>query len=606
MEKSDIKAVATPDTVFAEWLTRFNNVVERRDPAAMAGLFVSDGYWKDVLSFTWEHRTFAGPDEIREAFAATAERTQMRNVRAAIGRSAPRSVRRSGRSVVEGYFEFDTEIGKGVGFVRLLQDSEGSIEAPVWLMLTSLYEIRGFEEKANATRPTGDEFSQISSPDNWSRVREREKSFSDRDPQVIVVGAGQGGVILAARLRQMGVDTLVVEKGEKVGDVWRKRYNNLTLHNELIANHFPYLPFPETWPRWLPKDMLANWLESYAEFMELNVWTSTELRSAHFDESAKEWAVSVGRGDGSVRQMKCKHLVVATGVSGGAPRKAQVSGLMDFAGTVLHSSQYTSGTNWAGKRAIVIGTGNSGHDVAQDLYVNGAASVSIMQRGPTCVLSLDPSARISYSIYGEGRSVEDADLMTAAIPFPVLENTYKWVTKSTCQYDKELLERLSAVGFKTYNGEDEAGFQMLYLRGAGGYYIDVGCCELIMNKQIGLLHASDSDHFVSSGLRMKDGHIVPADLVVLATGFEGMQHSVRQLLGDEIADRIGPVWGFDQDFVMRNMWRRTAQEGLWMMGGAINEARLNSRFLALEIRAALEGLLPDRSVMPLVKRSSKH
>lgn len=600
------RAVDCPADIFANWLSEFGNIVERRDSDALAQLFPADGYWRDILAFTWEHRTFAGPDEVRTAFAASADRVQMKNVRVAAGRAAPRAVRRSRRSLIEGYFEFDTAVGSGVGYVRLMTDTDQSPDTPVWLLLTTLHAIRGFEEKIGSKRPTGEEYSRIVSPENWYQFREREKDYADRDPQVVIVGAGQGGLILAARLRQMGVDTLVVERTPRVGDVWRNRYNSLTLHNEVIANHFPYMPFPETWPFWLPKDMLAGWLESYAKFMELNVWTSTQLQSANFDEATREWSISLQRDDQEARSMRCKHLVMASGVSGGAPRRGTFAGLEDFQGTVMHSSQFKSGTAWSGKHAIVIGTGNSGHDVAQDLYVSGAASVSLMQRGPTCVVSLDPSARISYSIYGEGISVEDADLMTASLPFPVLENTYQWVTKMTSEYDRELLRKLDEVGFKTHSGEDEAGFQMLYLRGAGGYYIDVGCCELIIDKKVRLLQASDAERFVAGGLRTKDGKVVPAELVVLATGFEGIQHSVRTLLGDEVADKIGPVWGFDQDFVMRNMWRRTAQEGLWLMGGAIVEARLQSRFLALEIRAALEGLLPDRSAMPLVERPARN
>lgn len=606
MEMSNFKPATPPAEVFGNWLSRFADAVERRDSGGFGQLFTADGFWRDILSFTWEHRTFAGRDEISAAFAASAERVGMKNPRVAAGRCAPQFIRRSGRDLVEAYFDFDTAVGSGVGFVRLQREQQESPDTPVWLLLTTLHGIRGFEDKISGNRPTGDEYSRIVSPENWYQVRKREKSYHDRDPQVMVIGAGQGGLILAARLRQMGVDALVVERTERVGDVWRNRYNNLTLHNEVIANHFPYMPFPDTWPIWLPKDMLAGWLESYAEFMELNVWTSTQVQSAQFDEGSKEWSISVQRSGRETRVMRCKHLVMASGVSGGAPRRGAFAGLEDFEGTVMHSSQFKTGTEWAGKHAIVIGTGNSGHDVAQDLHVSGAASVSIMQRGPTCIVSLDPSARISYSIFGEGRSVEDADLMVAAIPFPVLESTYKWVTKMTCQYDAELLEKLSAVGFKTYSGEDHAGFQMLYLRGAGGYYIDVGCCELVIDGRVRLLQASDAEQFVSSGLQMKDGEVVAADLVVLATGFEGIQHSVRTLLGDEVADRIGPVWGFDQDFVMRNMWRRTAQEGLWLMGGAIIEARLQSRFLALEIRAALEGLLPERSAMPLVKRPVKN
>ena len=600
MDQSTPSPLRTAHALFGDWLAAFGAAVERRDPTAVAALFAADGYWRDILAFTWEHRTFAGPAEIADAFAATSGRTGMRNVRIAHGRAAPQLIRRSGRDLVEGYFEFETAVGHGVGFVRLMNDPSLS-GSPIWMLLTTLHDLRGFEEKVGERRPTGDEFSQIVSPVSWGQVREREKAFEDRQPQVVIIGAGQGGLMLGARLRQMGVDALILEKTARVGDGWRQRYNNLTLHNELAANHFPYMPFPQTWPCWLPKDMVGAWLESYAEFMELNVWTSSQVEQAKFDEASGQWGIRVRRGDGSVRALSPKHLVLASGVSGGAPRRGNIPGIANFAGKVIHSSEFQTGAEWAGKKAIVIGTGNSGHDVAQDLHVSGC-SVSLLQRGATCVVSLDPSARMTYSIYAEGRSVDDADLMAAAIPYPVLHSTYQWVTKLTNRHDEDLIRRLNAAGFKTYDGADGTGFQFLYLRGAGGYYIDVGCSELIADGRIPVLQHADSEGFVADGLKMKDGRVIPADLVVLATGFEGMETSVRKLLGDEVADRVGPIWGFDQDGVMRNMWRRTAQHGLWMMGGAIIEARLHSRFLALEILASLQGLLPPRQDMPLVRR----
>ncbi len=602
MGTREIDALTGEQTVFSSWLQRFGEWVESGDFRQFQAMFSDEAYWRDLLAFTWEHRTFAGPAAIAAAFAQAWQRVAPKSLRAAGGRSAPRRVKRSGRWVIEGYFDFDCAAGRGVGFVRLLVDTEPQVMPRVWLLLTSLHDISGAEEKTGRRRPTGDEFSQIVAPFSWAQLRDKEKRFEDRDPQVLIVGAGQGGLILAARLRQMGVDALVIDRIAKVGDNWRDRYNNLTLHNEIVANHFPYLPFPETWPLWLPKDMLGNWLESYAEFLELNVWTATELTQAVRDEASGQWLLELKRADGSMRRMRCPHLVMATGVSGGAPRRPALPGLDGFKGRVMHSSEFGSGVEFADKRALVIGTGNSGHDVAQDLYVSGAAAVHIMQRGPTCVVSLDPSARISYGIYTEGRPVEDVDLMTAAIPYDILIDTYQWVTRRTAEYDRTLLEGLHSVGFKTHDGEDGTGFQLLYLRGGGGYYIDVGCCQLVIDRKIGLVQAEDTEGFEVDGLRMRAGSFMPLDLVVLATGFEGMESSVRKLLGNDVADRVGPVWGFDQDKVMRNMWRRTAQDGLWLMGGAIIEARLYSRFLALEILASLKGVLPPREAMPLVSR----
>lgn len=581
--------------VFDMWIEKFGATVEGRAAEAFGQLFVPEGFWRDILSFTWERPTFSGRAQIRDAFGATAENVGAKNFRIAARESKPRFARRSGRRVLEAWFDFDTNVGTGAGFVRLLHNEDDPRNPKIWLLLTTLHALKGSEEKVGTTRPTGNAYSKIQSSVNWKQHREQEQAFADRDPAVLIVGAGHSGLMLAVRLRQMGVDVLIVEKNKRVGDNWRRRYNNLTLHNEIDGNHFPYLPFPATWPVWLPKDMLAEWLEAYAEFLELNVWNETQVMGATFNETTKEWSVSLRRANGPERTLRCKHLVAAVGVSGGVPKRPTMDGLSDFGGTVLHSGEFDSGTQWAGKRAIVVGTGNSGHDVAQDLYVSGASAVSIVQRGATVVLSLEPSAKISYSIYRDDLPVEDVDLMVAAIPYPLLIDSYQWITKRTSELDRDLLAKLSAVGFKTHLGEDETGFQLQYLRGAGGYYINVGCSELIIQKKIGLVQFEDADRFVAEGLRMKDERVIPCDLVVLATGFKNMQESIRAIVGDKIADRVGPIWGFDEDYNMRNIWKRTAQEGFWVMGGAILEARLNSRFLALEIKASLEGLIPQRA-----------
>ena len=241
-----------------------------------------------------------------------------------------------------------------------------------------------------------------------------------------------------------------------------------------------------------------------------------------------------------------------------------------------------------GKRAIVIGTGNSGHDVAQDLYSNGA-QVTIIQRSPTCVVSLVPSGTMVYALYAEGPP-DDIDLITVSIPYPVLRETYQWLTKKTCQLDRALLDKLEAVGFETDFGDDGTGFHMKYLRTGGGYYINVGCSDLIADKKIGLVHARDIDTFTPDGLTLSDGSSVPADLVVLATGYENQREAVRVMFGDGVAAKIGDVWDFDGDGFMQNMWRETGQDHLWMMGGSLMEARLWSRFLALRLKAKLEGI----------------
>jgi cation diffusion facilitator CzcD-associated flavoprotein CzcO len=577
--------------LFTAWLARFADAIDAADPERLADCFVADGYWKDILAFCWEFRTYSGRDEIRDGFAATVRGTLPRAARPAHDRSGPRLLKRSGRRVVEGFLDVDTEAGRASGFVRLLVNESDPLASRAWIVLTALQEIRGFEEWIGDRRPKGVEHSENFAGDNWLDQRRHAQKFEDRDPQVLIVGGGHAGLSLAARLGQMGVDALIVERNQRVGDNWRHRYHSLTLHNEVWANSLPYLPFPPTWPTFLPKDKLAGWLEGYAEFMELNVWTDTEFVHADYDEQAGQWTARVRTGDQPERTLRVPHLVIATGSVSGLPRVPEMPGLDTFAGEVMHSSGFSSGSPYKGKRAVVVGTGNSGHDVAQDLHGNGA-DVTIVQRSPTCVISLVPSGTLVYGLYSEGPPIEDVDLITASIPYPILKSSYQWLTKRTCELDRELLDGLHAVGFETDFEPDQTGFHMRYLRTGGGYYINVGCSDLIARREIGLVQARDIDRFTPDGLRLVDGTVIPCDLVVLATGYENQQEGVRRLLGDDVADKVGRIWGFDDHHFMRNMWRRTRQEGLWLMGGAMNESRLYSRFLAVQIRADLEGMLP--------------
>jgi len=586
----EIPRSAPVERAFQAWLDAFNAALDAGDAHQVTALFEDDGYWKDMLSFTWAYRTFCGARAIEAALTSTLPAVMPANARPAAGRTPPRQLRRAARPVIEGYFDFDTRFGRGTGFVRLAYETGQAAPPQAWILLTTLQELAGAEERTGVRRPTGTEYAHNFGADNWLDRRTKSALYQDRDPDVLIVGAGQSGLILAARLIQCGVNALVVEKTPRIGDGWRNRYHSLTLHNEVWANSMPYLPFPATWPTFIPKDRLAAWLESYADIMDINVWTGSEFTGGRYDSAARKWVGSVRMTDGTERTLRVPHLVLATGSVSDVPNLPSVPGLETFRGEVMHSSRFRSGLEYAGKDAIVIGTGNSGHDVAQDLYSNGCASVTMVQRSPTCVVSLVPSGTMVYSLYSEGPPVEDVDLITAAIPYPVLRDTYQWLTKRTCELDSELIERLNAVGFETAYGEDDTGFHMMYLRKGGGYYINVGCSDLIADRKIGLVQARDIDAFTADGLRMSDGRVLPADVVVLATGYANQQESVRRLLGSEVADRVGPIWGFDENYVMRNLWQRTAADGFWVMGGSLIDARLYSRFLALLITADLAGL----------------
>src|SRR5207302_9645742 len=172
---------------------------------------------------------------------------------------------------------------------------------------------------------------------------------------------------------------------------------------------------------------------------------------------------------------------------------------------------------WKGKNALVIGSGNSGHDIAQDLYSSGA-KVTLVQRSSTLIVNVEPSAQLPYALYEEGPSLEDCDLITASIPLAVAKRSHILLTERAKNLDKKLLDGLDRLGFKLDFGDDGTGWQFKYLTRGGGYYFNVGCSDLIVNGEIGLVQFSDIADFVAAGALMRTGETLAADLIVLATG----------------------------------------------------------------------------------------
>jgi putative flavoprotein involved in K+ transport len=287
--------------------------------------------------------------------------------------------------------------------------------------------------------------------------------------------------------------------------------------------------------------------------------------------------------------MHPRHVVLATGVSG-IPNIPDISGLKNFAGKTVHSSRYDDGENWKGKRALVIGTGNSGHDIAQDLYSSGA-EVTMVQRSSTLVVSIEPSAQLVYTPYNEG-TLDDNDLIAVSMPLKVARKSHALTCEKSAALDKDLLDGLRRIGFKLDFGDDDTGWQFKYLTRGGGYYFNVGCSDLLIKGEIALKQFADIDTFVAEGAQMKSGEIIPADLIVLATGYRPQEELVKKLFGEAVTNRVGTIWGFGETEELRNMYVRTGQPGLWFIAGGLAQCRIGSKQLALQIKAIEEGLIP--------------
>ena len=583
-----------PRHASVQWLSALERALDRSDPVELEALFAGESHWRDILALSWHFRGVSGSSAIAPLLLAEAAKMRPRNFRVSEGRTDPRRVKRVGIEAIEAIFSFDTNAGRGTGLVRLVADPARPGNVLAWTFMTSLESLDGFEGPSKPMVARGFENLREFGGENWLDKRQKALAYEDRDPTVLVVGAGHAGLGVAARLGQVGVDTLVVDREERIGDNWRTRYHSLTLHNEVWVNHMPFMPFPPTWPAYLPKDKLANWLESYAEAMELKVWTRTEFVSATYDEVAEQWTAVV-RHDGQERTLHPRHVVLATGASG-IPNIPKLPGLDSFAGRIMHSSNFADGQEWAGKKAIVIGTGTSSHDVAQELHANGA-KVTMVQRGTTQIVSMEASAEYTFPLYREGLPTEDADTISMGTPFALYKRGCQIATAAITAMDEDLIENLSRIGFKLDRGHEETGYLMSYLLRGGGYYFNVGCSDLLINGEVDLVQYADSETFAAEGLKLKNGELIEADLVVLGTGYHSQNALVGKLLGPEVAEKIGEVWGFDQVGEVRNVWKATGQPGLWLAAGSLAQCRIFSRILALQIKARELGLVP-RSSMP--------
>ena len=572
-------------------LARLGDALERGDIEAAVACFQDGCYWRDLLSFTWNIRTMEGKGAIRAMLEAQLAAVAPSGLRLAEG-EAPADE----DGTVTAWIEFETGVARGTGLVRLR-------DGLIWTLLTSTTELKGFEEPVGFERPLGAQHGAAKRRSTWKEEREREDAELGRttQPYVVIVGGGQGGLALAARLRQLSVPTIVVETGERPGDSWRRRYRSLCLHDPVWYDHMPYLPFPPNWPVFAPKDKIGDWLEMYARVMEINFWGGTAAKRASYDDAAGEWTLVVERG-GEEITLRPKQLVLATGMSG-KPNVPDFPGRERFAGEQHHSSRHPGPEGWGGKRAVVIGSNNSAHDIAAALW-EVDADVTMVQRSSTCVVRSESLMELGLGpLYSEeavarGITVDKADMISASVPYAILHELQTPIYEEIRRRDAAFYEGLERAGFELDFGPDDSGLTLKYMRRGSGYYIDVGASQLVVDGEI-KLRAGQVREIDEDGVVMEDGTHLPADLIVYATGYGSMNGWAADLISQEVADRVGKVWGLGSgtpkdpgpwEGEPRNMWKPTQQEGLWFQGGNLHQSRHYSLYLALQLKARMEGI----------------
>lgn len=572
------------------WLSNFGAALEKGDIAGAVSLFDDDCYWRDLVSFTWNIKTAEGKDGITAMLDAV------------LGDVQPSGFAIDGDGseadgITEGWFTFETGVSRGRGHVRLKGDK-------CWTLLTTMVELKGHEEHKGPTRPRGVEHGTVPGRKNWLERKQQEEAELGykTQPYCVIIGGGQGGIGLGARMKRLGIPTIIIEKNERPGDSWRKRYKSLCLHDPVWYDHLPYLPFPDHWPVFSPKDKIGDWLESYTKIMELNYWTSTECTSARYDDAAGEWIVEVNR-DGEKVTLRPKQLVLATGMSG-VPNVPEIAGAEKFKGDQHHSSRHSSGEAYEGKKCVVIGSNNSAHDICADLWEHGA-DVTMLQRSSTHIAKSETLMELALgAIYSQeavenGITTDMADLIFASIPYKIMHVLQTPVYEEMAKRDADLYGRLEKAGFMLDFGDDGSGLFMKYLRRGSGYYIDVGASELVADGKIKLKSGVNITEIKENAVALDDGSEIEADLIVYATGYGSMNGWAAKLISQETADKVGKCWGLGSDTTkdpgpwegeLRNMWKPTHQDALWFHGGNLHQSRHYSQFLSLQIKARMEGI----------------
>lgn len=580
----------TPTHHIQQWLSEFESALDGREIERVMALFNEDCYWRDLVTFTWNLKTLEGKDAIQSMLNAT------------LSEARPTNWQLDGEAteaggVTEAWFTFETGVAHGKGYLRLK-------EGKCWTLLTTMQELKEHPEPRGTRRPLGAEHGASKTRETWleSRQREERELGYTHQPYCVIIGGGQGGIGLAARLRQLNVPTIVLDKHPRPGDAWRNRYKSLCLHDPVWYDHLPYIPFPENWPVFAPKDKIGDWLEMYTKVMELNYWSSTECEGASYDEASGEWTVRVNR-DGESVTLRPKQLILATGMSG-VPNVPHFPGAETFEGEQQHSSQHPGPDAYRGKKVVVVGSNNSAHDICAALWENDA-DVTMIQRSSTHIVKSDSLMEHALGpLYSEeavknGITHDKADLIFASIPYKLLPDFQRPAFDKIRERDAEFYKKLEDAGFLLDFGDDDSGLFLKYLRRGSGYYIDVGACDLVANGDIKLRSGVGIDRINPRSVTLSDGSELPADLIVYATGYGSMNGWAARIISQEVADKVGKCWGLGSDTTkdpgpwegeLRNMWKPTQQQALWFHGGNLHQSRHYSHYLALQLKARMEGI----------------
>ncbi|KAJ8517970.1 hypothetical protein ONZ45_g4911 [Pleurotus djamor] len=581
--------MSTPNAkeIASTWLQSFAQSLYSSDVKGVTAAFLPDGWLRDELVFTWSNRSLEGHVKILEYLQDTLSKPRISDVQLDerphlapyLGPVTPM------HTGLGSAFTFQTKDAVGRGYFRLVQ-ADGTGEWKALSVYFTLDDIKGHEESGPELGVYGGHTL------SWESVKRDRVEYVEKNPQVLIIGSGQTGLNVAARFKQMNIPTIVVDRLPRVGDVWRNRYPTLTLHTPQGQHQMLYHPYPRTWPKFTPRDKLADWFEQYAVSQDLVVWTnSTLLPSPKYNTETRRWTVRINR-NGTEVEVNPSHIVVAAGTLG-APRIPSYPGQDAFKGTIIHTGIFKGARAFKGKRVLVVGAGNTSADVCQDLVFQGAKSVTMVQRSSTCVVSSKSVVSGLETLWPPNVPTEIADFKLSSMPFGLMRNIMIANEEHSWKEHEEMHDGLRKAGLKLNMGIGGAGQWGLVHQRLGGYWIDVGCAEQIINGNIKIKQGVEVERFSDNAVSFTDGSSIEADAVIFATGYHDIRDTMRDLFGDAVIDQTAPIWGLDEEGESKGSHRPSGYPGLWFATGDFYFSRYYSKRMALHIKAQELGLCPS-------------
>nr|VWO94807.1 FAD-binding monooxygenase BOA2 (EC (Botcinic acid biosynthesis cluster A protein 2) [Ganoderma boninense] len=551
--------------IASQWLSECTFALRNADAKAFGDLLLPEGWLRDILVFTWDVRALEGRKNVTAFLNDRLRDAQIEDLRLnETPHLVPRvyAVPMSAQTGVQFAFTFECQHGHGRGYVRLAPDTDGAYRA--FTVLAELADLRGHEELG--TLPPPDE-------------------SAETNPHVII------GLQVAARFKRMNIPTLLIERNARVGDNWRERYPTLTLNTIRRHHTLLYEPYPSGWPEFTPRDKLADWLEHYAAAQNLAVWTDSEL-APHptYDTHDRRWDVTVVRAGFAVK-LRPAHIVLATGTLG-RPLVPAVPGMEGFGGRVVHSAHFAGGAAFAGMRAVVVGAGNSAADICEDLALAGAASVTMVQRSPTRIVTRDFFCAPLRAGWPEDVPLDVLDFRFVSMGFGLMKRIMVPDQVAAWEANRELYENLRKGGVSFELGsEGQVLFPEVFERFGG---MDKGASILIADGRIKVKSLVSLKCFTKNSLILSDQTELPADVVVFApssTGYNYIRETNIELLGEDIINQTGEVFGLDSEGEIKGSYRPCGHPGLWFATGGFPTSRCLSKPLALQIKAIELGIM---------------